>query len=158
MHDQLGDHGVVKHGDFTAVLNAGVHTHAEQIHRVALEHGLGRRREAHQATGGRQEVAERVFGVDAALHGPAIALHLRLGERQFLASGHADHQLHQIQASDGFGHRVLDLQAGVHLEEIKALVFTDHELHRARALVVHGLGQRNRLLAHGFAGRVADEG
>ena len=53
---------------------------------------------------------------------------------------------------------MLDLQAGVHLEEIKALVFADHELHGARALVIHGLGQRHRLFAHGFAGGIADEG
>ena len=158
VHDQLGDHGVVVHGDFTAVLHTGVYAHAQQIRRIALEHGLRRRRKANQATGGRQKITKRVFGVDAALHGPAIALHLRLRERESLAGGHADHQLHQIQAGNSFGHRVLDLQAGVHLQKVKALVFTDHELHRACALVIHGLGQRDGLLAHGFAGGVADEG
>ena len=158
MHDQLGDHGVVVHGNLAAVLHAGIHTHAQQIRRVALEHGLRGRCEAHQATGGREEFTERVFRVDAAFNRPAIALHLRLGQRQLLASSHADHQLHQVQAGDGFGHWVLDLQAGVHLQKVKALVLADHKLHRARALVVHGLGQRDCLLAHGFAGRVADKG
>ena len=49
------------------------------------------------------------------------------------------------------------LQTGVHLEEIKALVFANYKLDRACALVFHGFGQGHRLFAHGFAGFVADE-
>ena len=117
-----------------------------------------RRLKTHQATRRWQEVAERVLGVDAALDGPAVALHVFLFDGQFFASGHADHLLDQVQARDGFGHRVLDLQAGVHLQKIKALVLADHKLHRARRLVFHRLGQLHRLLAHGFAGGFRDEG
>jgi hypothetical protein len=83
---------------------------------------------------------------------PAIALHVFLFNRQFFASGHADHHLDQVEASDGFGHRVLYLQTGVHLQEVEALVFADHKLHRTGRLVFHRLGQLHRLLAHGFAG------
>ena len=71
--------------------------------------------------------------------------------------GHTDHHLHQVDARDGFGHRVLHLQAGVHLQEVEALVFTDHKLHRARRLVLHRFGQGHRLLTHGFACGIADE-
>ena len=53
---------------------------------------------------------------------------------------------------------MLYLQAGIHLKEIKALVFTDHKFHRTRALVFHRFRQRNRLLAHGFARGFADKG
>ena len=158
VHDQLGDHGIVKHRYLATITHAGVHTHAQQVGGIALEHGLRGWRKAHQATRGWQEVAERVFGIDAALDGPAIALHLRLRERQFLARRHADHQLHQVQAGNRLSHRMLYLQAGVHLKEVKALVLADHKLHRTRALVVHRFSQSHRLLAHGFAGGLADKG
>ena len=158
VHDELGDHRVVIHRDLAAVVHAGVHPHAVQVRGVAREHGLGRRLELHQPAGGRQEVAERIFGVDAALDGPAIALHLGLRQRQLLAGRHADHQLDQVEAGDALRHRMLHLQARVHLQEVEALVLADHELHRAGALVLHGLGQLHRLLAHRLARRVGDEG
>ena len=122
------------------------------------EHGLPGRLEAHQPAGRGQEVAERILRVDAALDRPAFALDLGLRERQRLAGGHADHQLDQVEARDGLGHRMLDLQPRVHLEEVEALVLADHELDRAGALVVDRLGQLHRLLAHGLARLVADEG
>ena len=53
---------------------------------------------------------------------------------------------------------MLHLQAGVHFQKVKALVFADHKFHRARTLVIHRLGQSHRLLAHGFAGSVRDKG
>ena len=44
-----------------------------------------------------------------------------LRERQLLARRDADHLLDQIDAGDRLGHRVLDLEAGVHFEEVEAL-------------------------------------
>ena len=76
---------------------------------------------------------------------------------EWLTRGYADHPFHQVQTGDAFGHWVFHLQTGVHLEEIKALVFTDHKLDRASALVFHRFGQSHRLFAHGFTGGVADE-
>ena len=46
---------------------------------------------------------------------------------------------------------MLDLQAGVHLEEVELAVLVDDELDRAGALVFDRLGQRHRLLAHRLA-------
>jgi hypothetical protein len=158
VHDELGDHRVVVHRDLATIDHARVDAHAVQVGGVGLVHGLRRRLEAHQAACAGQEVAERVFGVDAALHRPAIALHLGLRQRQLLAGCDADHQLHQINAGDALGHRVFHLQAGVHLQEVEILVFADHELHRARALVLHRLGEGHGLLAHGLARGVGDEG
>ena len=158
VHDQLGDHRVVEHRDLATVDDAGIDTHAMRDRGLALLQVRRGRRKAHQATGGGQEAAERVFGVDAALHGPAFALHVGLRKAQLLARGHADHLFDQIEAGDQLGHRVLDLQARVHLQEVEVLVLADHELHRAGRLVLHRLGQLHRLLAHGLAGGLADEG
>ena len=158
MHDQLGNHRVIKHWNLAAVLHPGVHAHALPLAGVGGKHGLQRWLKANQPTRGRQKIAKRVFGIDAALNGPAIAFDLSLRQRQLLTSGHPNHQLHQIQPGDALRHRVLHLQARVHLQKVKTLVFAHHKLHCAGALVVHGLGQLHRLLAHGLAGGLRDEG
>ena len=71
----------------------------------------------------------------------------------FLAVGNADHLPRQIQAGDQFGDRVLDLQAGVHFQEVELdLVAPDDELDRAgRFDGSHCARQRHSLLAHGLA-------
>ena len=149
MDDQLGDHRVVVHRDLATLVHPGVDAHA-----VAFD----RRQETHQAPGGRQEAAERVFCVDPALHRPADQRDVVLRHRQLLAGGDADHLLDQIDAGDVLGHRVLDLQAGVHLEEVEVLVGTDDELDGAGRLVLHRLGQRDRLFAHRLARLGVEEG
>ena len=53
---------------------------------------------------------------------------------------------------------MLHLESRVHLQEIEILVFADHKLHGACTLVFHRLGQGHRLLTHGLAGGLADEG
>ena len=50
MNNQLGNHGVVEHGDLAAILYASVYAHAQQVLRVGLEHGLHWRLKTHQAT------------------------------------------------------------------------------------------------------------
>jgi len=151
VHDQLGDHRVVVHRDLAALVHAGVDAH--------LARRLGRREELDQPAGGRQETAERIFGVDAALHRPAVKLEVGLLERQLLAGGDADHQLDEVDPGDALGDRVLDLQAGVHLEEVEvARLAVDDELDGAGALVIHRPGQRHRLLAHRLPHFLVEEG
>ncbi len=118
---------------------------------MPLADALGRRAVLHQAADGRQEVAERILGIDAAFDGPAVDLHVRLLERQLLAGRGADHQLDEIDAGDQLGDRMLDLQAGVHLQEEEAAVLAGDELDGAGAVVADGLGEGDRLLAHGPA-------
>ena len=93
----------------------------------------------------------------AALDRPALAGDLVLREGERLAGGDTDHLLDEIQPGDAFGDRVLDLQPGVHLEEVEALVLADDEFHRSGRLVAHRLGQRDRLLAHRLARGLVEE-
>ncbi len=125
--DELGDHRIVEHRDLAALLDAGVVAHRD----VADLRSSGWRAILHQAADGRQEVAEGVLGVDAALDGPAVELHVRLLEGQLLAVGGADHQLDEVDAGDHLGDRMLDLEARVHLEEEEAPVLAGDELDRA---------------------------
>ena len=149
VRDQLGDHRIVVHRDLAALVHAGVHPHHPRH--------LGRRDVFHQPPDRGQEAAERILGVDAALDRPPGELEVLLREPELLARGDADHLLHQVESGDHLGHRVLDLQARVHLEEVEVAVAIDHELHGPGGLVAHGFRERDRLLAHRAASLVVEE-
>ncbi len=105
-----------------------------------------------------QEIAVGILGVDARFDCPAGKLHVRLLERELLASGDADHLLDQVDAGDQLRHGMLDLQARVHLQEEERAVLAGNELDRAGAVVAHGLGQRDGLLAHRLARLLVEQG
>ena len=79
-------------------------------------------------------------------------LHIALLQVQRLAERGTHHLLNEIDAGDQFGHGMLDLQAGVHLEEVEVPVLVDDELDRTGAVVLNRPGQRDRLLTHRLAG------
>ena len=87
-------------------------------------------------------------------------LQLSLLQRQGLARGDLQLPLHEVQARDHLGDRVLDLQPRVHLHEVEAAVLVGDELDGAGAHVAHGLGGGHRGVAHGLApgGRHAGRG
>ncbi len=66
-------------------------------------------------TGLGEEPATGVLAVDAELDG--VALRLRVVVVDGATGRDAELLAHQVDAGDLFGDRVLDLQAGVHLEE-----------------------------------------
>ena len=59
---------------------------------------------------------------------------VRLGVAERLAGGDADLLAHQIDAADHLGHRMLDLQPRVHLDEGELAVLVE-ELERAGVAV-----------------------
>ena len=93
---------------------------------------------AGQGAGGGHEVAAAVLGVDAVLDGVAADLGVAVAE--LLAGGDAEHLADQVDAGDLLGDAVLDLEAGVDLEEGDGAVLGDEELARPGA-VVAGLGE-----------------
>ena len=96
---------------------------------------------------GRNLPAGGVLGVDAALDGVAPPHDVVLRERQRLARGDAQLQLDEVEADDHLGDRVLDLQAGVHLEE-EELAVLEEELDGAGVDVVARVGHLHRGVAH----------
>ena len=77
-------------------------------------------------------------------------------KRQLFARGDADLLLHDVDAGDHFGHRVLDLDAGVHLDEVELAVLVE-ELEGAGAAVADlaaGLGAAFADLVAQFRGQV----
>jgi hypothetical protein len=125
VHDQLGDHRVVMRRDRVARPDAGLGPHA-----------LGKV-EMRQPPDRRQESLRRVLGIEPRLEGVAAQPQFLLPLRQRLARGHPQLPFHQILAGHRLGHRMLDLQTGVHLHEPEPVGAqparaVDDELDRAR--------------------------
>ncbi len=106
MADQLGDHRIIVGRHLAPLLHCRVHPH-----------GVGRKPEVGQRASRGQEAGRGVLGVEARLDGVPVQPDLVLRQGQGLSRSNAKLPLHQIQAGDGFGDRVLDLQPGVHLHE-----------------------------------------
>ena len=75
-----------------------------------------------------------ILGVDAALDRVAAPHDVALAERELAAGGDEDLLLHDIDAGDELGDRMLDLDARVHLDEEELAVLVQ-ELERAGAAV-----------------------
>ena len=79
-----------------------------------------------------------------------------LRPRQRLARGDADLRRHQVDAGRLLGHRMLDLQARVHLQKIEARLVAgalEQKLHRAGVAVAGRARNRDRRVAHARAQR-----
>ncbi len=59
--------------------------------------------------------------------------------------------LDNVDAGHHLCDRMLHLQAGIHLQEIKVLVFVEQEFDRPRIDVIHGFGRFDRNTAHCLA-------
>ena len=83
----------------------------------------------------------RVLGVDPELDRVAAERHVRLAEAERLAGRDPHLRRDHVDAGERLGHRVLDLDAAVDLDEVDAAVAVDQELERADVLVA-GRGRR----------------
>ncbi len=97
VHDQLGDHRVVKRRDFAAGRHPTVEAH------VGGEMHLG------QHAGAGLEVLQRVFGVEAHFNRHTLRRALQRRPIQRVARRHLQHAFDQIQAGDHLSDRMLDL-------------------------------------------------
>lgn len=80
-----------------------------------------------------------------------VDLDIRLLIRKFVASRDKNLLLNQIDASDLFRDGMFNLKPGVHLEEIKVLVFVHEELNRSGRVVFATPSQCDSLLSHFLA-------
>jgi hypothetical protein len=129
MDDQLADQAVVIGRDPVAVIQRAVHPHAQPARGVVLRDPAGAGGEVRQ-----------LLGVDPHLDGVAVDPEVFLPELHRQAGGHADLLAHEVDAEDAFGHRMFDLEAGVHLDEVELAVLVE-ELDGAGADVAD-LGHR----------------
>src|SRR5690606_37513373 len=114
VHDQLADHRIVVRRDLVALVDVAVHAHAGAARGVEV---------LHQAGAGQE--ADRILGIDAALDGVAGEADVLLAQAQLLAAGDQQLLAHQVDAGDHLGHRALDLDAGVHLDDVELPVLVE---------------------------------
>ena len=122
MDEQLGHQRIVVRRHAVAGDDVRVEAHA----------GTAGRLPARDQAGRRAEVGGGVLGVDAALDGAAAVHDVLLREAQLLAGGDADLLAHQVDAGDQFRDRMLDLDAGVDLDEVEVVVLVDAGTRRCR--------------------------
>src|SRR3990167_571117 len=101
----------------------------------------------HGHAAGRRNELVGIFGIHAALNRVATHLDLALGEGQFFAPRHHDLGFDNVNARHHFGHRMLHLHAGVHLNEIELAVFVE-ELESTSAAVANLLAGSDATLAN----------
>jgi len=138
--DELAEERIVVEGDVESLLDAA----------VPADSGSGGQIQPPHRAGGGEEALEGILRGDAAFDGVALEGHLVLAEGERLAGGHPELPLDQVHPRDQLRHRMLHLDAGIHLHEVEFAVLVE-ELDGARALVVHRLGGPHRRLAHGVA-------
>ena len=144
--DQLGDHAVVIGRDRIAGVQPAIDPDMHPAGRVVIGDLAGAGREI-----------ERVFGVDPAFDRVALELDFVLRDRQRLARCDTDLFADQVDPGDHFGDRVLDLQAGVHFDEIELAVFPQ-EFDRAGTAIAHVAHRLRADLAHPHAVFLAQHG
>ena len=121
--NQLGDQAVIGRGHVVAGVEPGIDPHPQTARRVVFADQTGRGHECHG-----------IFGVDPALDGVPGYFDVFLPDAERRTVGDADLFTHQIDSGDHLGHWVLDLNAGVHFDEVKRAVFVE-ELERAGAAI-----------------------
>ena len=119
-HDDLRQHRVVENRDLVTRLEAGVEAHARGARDV----------ERGDRPGLRQKVVGRILGVQPRFDRPPARGQRVLREAQRLAGRDPQLFVDQVDAIDEFRHRMLDLQPGVHLEEVEPAFFVEDELDR----------------------------
>ena len=97
-----------------------------------------------QTSGRGQKSPGRVFRIEPDFNRVALRFEVSLRKGQCLATGDPQLQLHQIKAGDQFGHRMLDLQPGVHLHEIERAICIQQKFHRTRPDIANGLCRCHR--------------
>ena len=115
--DEFGEHRIVEQPDLAPRLDARVPAHARPT----------RDMEVADATRRRQESVGRILARDPALDRPPARRDI-LVERQSLTGGDAELPLHEVDAGDEFGDRMLHLDARIHLQEVKGAVGSEQEL------------------------------
>ena len=137
-HDELADEVVVELADLVARLIATVPPDAETMRRTEL---------GDQSRRGQELPAGRILGVYPNLDRVAGDRHIGLGEGDGFSRRHHQLELDQVEPGHELGGRMLDLEAGVHLEVVELTVLVQ-ELDGAGVDVIATSGDGDRRLAH----------
>ena len=101
-----------------------------------------------------------ILRIDAALNGMPTDFNVFLPEWQPFSGGHVHLQMYQVEAGHKFRYGVLNLQAGIHFEEIEVALLVHQEFDSTGVVIIRGLGDTHRYFTHAlphvFVRRLAD--
>src|ERR1700722_18308104 len=137
--NDLAYHGVIERGHVVAGVDMAVDADAGAAGRVPQADRSGR---GHEGLG--------VLGIDAAFDRMAADLDIVLAVGQRLACGDEQLRLDDVDAGDELGHRMLDLHARIHLDEVELVVLVQ-EFERAGVAVTDFPAGPGAALTHGLA-------
>ena len=126
MNNQFGDERIIVRRNDGICMGGSIHSNAGPSRHVEC---------GYAARAGNERIG--VLRVNAALDAVAPKFDRSDGGLQPLTRGNAYLRLDQIDSSDQFGHRVLDLNARIHLNEIEGPVLVHQELYCARIAVAN---------------------
>src|SRR5262245_53839909 len=101
-----------------------------------------------QRTALRQEAILRILRIEPRFNGVTAQHQLMLIERQLFPRGYVQLPGDEIKTRDRLGDCVLDLKAGIHLEEIEISGRVEQKLDGAGADIADSACRRDRRLAH----------
>ena len=121
--DELGYEAVIVRRHHRSGEEGGIHPDTGSAGGMVFAHPPGRRHEG-----------RRVLRIDPAFDGMAVEAHRRLRDGQRRPGRNAQLLPDQVDPGDLLGHRVFDLEAGVHLDEMEAAA-VEEEFEGAHAAV-----------------------
>src|SRR5260221_8260648 len=136
--DEFRQQRVVVRGNLVPTVQMRIHAHARPAGRQILKNRACLR----------PEIQVRIFRRHPELDGMPAQRHIGLGEIQRLTCRDTELLAHEIQPRHHLRHRVLDLQARIHLHEIVVVVLVHQELHRADAFIAEIEHRFDRPCAH----------
>src|SRR5262249_18579007 len=125
VNDEFSDHAVVVWRNPVAGVEAAIDADMHSARRDVI---------LHEARGGREGLG--ILSIDAAVDRMSVEVDLLLRAREALAGSDADLLADQIDVADHLGHRMFDLEPGVHLDEVELAVLVE-ELDGAGAPIAH---------------------
>jgi hypothetical protein len=147
-HHELREQGVVEPGNRPAGVHAGIIADPRAPGHTQLRDAAGRG----------DEPRRRILGVDPTLDGPPARGHVVLTVAELLASGQSELLPDEVASRDQLGHRMLDLEPRVHLEEIEVPSGVNQTLDGAGVDVADRGRETACRLAHLAAEAGVDEG
>jgi len=145
---QFSDHRIVKRWDGVTAVDVRVHPDADTAGGVVKI----------DRAGGGSEIVSGILRIDAEFDGVSQgAKVIEFGAEAFAGSDF-DLLFDQVDSVDLFGHRMFDLDAGIHFEKVKVAGIIDEELHRTGVFVLNGLGKFDGGFPHPFTEIAIEEG
>ncbi len=137
MDNDLGDHRIIERRHPVSRIDISIYSHARATRKIESRNRARRRGKSVGA-----------FGVDATLDCVADNDYIVLTVSQRLSFSDPNLIPHDVRERNHLGHRMLNLNAGIHFHEIETIVLVEQKLERPGTGITDRLAGRYRELAH----------